>query len=140
MKRENIILSVFLTLGLIASISMFIANQGLKDALKEEEKAKSQIQGISRQVSTYPLTRKQTRELAAPKHKQEVKRSPSAEAEFDLSELSESDFKEIEKRQAEPVVMEEEEEASSTGTGTERNTLPSLDELRELKAKGVIMH
>lgn len=136
MKRENIILSFFLILGLVAIISIYIAKQGLKEALKKEkeEKEKLQTQSISRQGPGFTGS---TRERVRLKEDKEQEARPE-EKETDLSQIPDDYNPEKEITGAE--IEAEGPIEASTSEASNLQKQPSASELKQLKAKGAIIY
>lgn len=133
MKRNYIILSVFLVLGIIVIIiSIYIARQSLREITKEEKKLQIQTTAGKPTMPAVPLEqRKEPLETKTEEGKPE-------EIEFaDLSQIPDDYIEEIERK------GEIQEELPEETVSTEERKLdkqPNLKELKELKSRGVIIY
>lgn len=128
MKKNYIILCAFLILGIIIIIfSLYITRQSTKLISEEEKK----IRSFSVQPPVLAVTPIQKEYVESKKPEERLKR-----LEFDFKQIpddyiKEEDVKEIESRES--------EEATTSGD-TKLNKQPNLLELKELKAKGVVIY
>lgn len=128
MKRYFIIiLFAFLALWIVVIIiSIYITRQNLRETLEEGKKLPVQEE-VSAQIPVSPTTTEEGKEFAETK-KQEVK---SQELEFDIPQIPDEYIKGTQ----EPPPQEE----LSAAEG-KLNKQPTLNELKELKTRGVIIY
>lgn len=134
MKRNYIILSIFLVLGVIIVVLIYIARQSLREITKEEKKL--QIQATQAKQPTISPRLLEKREEPLETKPEEAK---PEEPEFaDLSQIPDDYIEEIERKEE---VQEQVTEAGAVSTEERKpNKYPDIKRLKELKSKGVIIY
>ena len=153
MKRRYLILSIFLTLCLIViSISIYIAKQNLKEISLEEKKfpipaltyqslpfatetGKAEMKTQESKSSLEQISKKEISQADELKEIKKAETEPEEESEFNLNEVPDEYFNKDIK-----VIEGKAKEEGTSPVESKLNKQPTLDKLKELKSKNVIIY